>query len=165
MAAVSSQAKLDLALAHGAESGIIYPTGPFDSDGRKALSKLFKDAVGEAGADVIYDPVGGDYSEASLRAIAWEGRFLVVGFPAGIAKLPLNLTLLKSCQVVGVFWGAFVQRDPKRSAANVAELMKLYAEGKLKPEISATYPLAEGGKAIAALAARQAAGKLVVTTG
>ena len=165
VAAVSSQAKLDLALAHGAESGIIYPTGPFDSDGRKALSKLFKDAVGEAGADVIYDPVGGDYSEASLRAIAWEGRFLVVGFPAGIAKLPLNLTLLKSCQIVGVFWGAFVQRDPKRSAANVAELMKLYAEGKLKPEISATYPLAEGGKAIAALAARQAAGKLVVTTG
>ena len=165
VAAVSSQAKLDLALAHGADSGIIYPTGPFDTDGRKALSKLFKDAVGDAGANVIYDPVGGDYSEASLRAIAWEGRFLVVGFPAGIAKLPLNLTLLKSCQVVGVFWGAFVQRDPKRSAANVAELMKLYGEGKLKPEISATYPLAEGGKAIAALAARQAAGKLVVTTG
>ena len=112
---------------------------------------------------MIYDPVGGDYTEAALRAIAWEGRLLVVGFPAGIAKLPLNLTLLKSCQVVGVFWGAFVQREPRRSAANVAELMTLYAEGKLKPEISATYPLADGGKAIAALAARQAAGKLVVT--
>jgi NADPH:quinone reductase len=165
VAAVSSQAKLDLALKHGADSGLVYPTGPFDTDGRKALSKLFKDAVGEAGADVIYDPVGGDYTEAALRAIAWEGRLLVVGFPAGIAKLPLNLTLLKSCQVVGVFWGAFVQRDPKGSAANNAELMKLYAEGKLKPEISATYPLAEGGKAIAALAARQAAGKLVVTMG
>ena len=163
VAAVSSQAKLDLALAHGADAGLIYPTGPFDTDGRKALSKLFKDAVGEAGADVIYDPVGGDYSEAALRAIAWEGRFLVVGFPAGIAKLPLNLTLLKSCQVVGVFWGAFVQRDPKRSAANVDELMRLYAEGELRPEISATYPLADGGKAIAALAARQATGKLVVT--
>ncbi len=163
VAAASSQEKLDLALAHGADSGIVYPTGPFDTDARKALSKLFKDAVGEAGADVIYDPVGGDYSEAALRAIAWEGRFLVVGFPAGIAKLPLNLTLLKSCQVVGVFWGAFVARDPKRSNANVAELMRLYAEGKLKPEVSATYPLARGGEAIAALAARQAAGKLVVT--
>ena len=163
VAAASSQEKLDLALAHGADSGIVYPTGPFDTDARKALSKLFKDAVGEAGADVIYDPVGGDYSEAALRAIAWEGRFLVVGFPAGIAKLPLNLTLLKSCQVVGVFWGAFVACDPKRSNANVAELMRLYAEGKLKPEVSATYPLARGGEAIAALAARQAAGKLVVT--
>lgn len=162
VAACSSQAKLDLALAHGAASGIVYPPGPFDGEERKALSGLFKEAVGEGGADVIYDPVGGDYSEAALRAIAWEGRFLVVGFPAGIAKLPLNLTLLKSCQVCGVFWGAFARRDPARNAAHVTELMALYAAGALKPEISATYPLARGAEAIAALAERRAAGKLVV---
>jgi NADPH2:quinone reductase len=162
VAAVSSTEKADLARAHGADSTLIYPTGPFDRDGQKALAGLFKTAVGESGADVIYDPVGGDYTEAALRAIAWEGRLLVVGFPAGIAKLPLNLTLLKSCQVVGVFWGAFVAREPKRARANAAELMMLYAEGKLRPEVSAVYPLARGGDAIAALAERKAAGKLVV---
>ena len=165
VAAVSSPDKAALASAHGADATLVYPTGPFDADGRKALSKLFKDAVGEHGADVVYDPVGGDYTEAALRAIAWEGRLLVVGFPAGIAKLPLNLTLLKSCQVMGVFWGAFVARDPRGSRANMAELMALLAEGKLRPEISATYPLARGGEAIAALAARNAAGKLVVVMG
>ena len=165
VAAASSREKADLAKAHGADDAIVYPVGPFDGDGRKALSKLFKDAVGEAGANVIYDPVGGDYSEAALRAIAWEGRFLVVGFPAGIAKLPLNLTLLKSCQVVGVFWGAFVARDPEKSRANVAALLKLYAEGKLKPDVSGRYPLERGGEAIAALADRKATGKLVVTVG
>jgi NADPH2:quinone reductase len=165
VAAVSSQDKADLALAHGADSAVIYPHGPFDIDGRKALAKLFKDAVGDKGADVIYDPVGGDYTEASLRAIAWEGRFLVVGFPAGIAKLPLNLTLLKSCQVVGVFWGGFMAHDPRRGAANLHELVKLHAEGKLRPEISGRFPLERGGDAIAELAARRALGKLVVTVG
>ena len=163
VAAVSSQAKADLAKAHGADHTIVYPQGPFDGDGRKALSRLFKDAVGEDGANVVYDPVGGDYTEAALRAIAWEGRLLVVGFPAGIAKLPLNLTLLKSCQVMGVFWGAFVARDPEKSRANLAELLALYGAGKLRPEISGRYPLARGGEAIAALANREAAGKLVVT--
>ena len=163
VAAVSSGEKAELALSHGADHTVVYPVGPFDGEGRKALSKLFKDACGEAGADVVYDPVGGDYTEAALRAIAWEGRLLVVGFPAGIARLPLNLTLLKSCQVMGVFWGAFVARDPERSRANLGELLTLYAAGKLRPDISATYPLARGGEAIAALAARKAAGKLVVT--
>ena len=163
VAAVSSREKADLARAHGADRTVVYPTGPFDGDGRKALSQLFKDACGESGADVVYDPVGGDYTEAALRAIAWEGRLLVVGFPAGIAKLPLNLTLLKSCQVMGVFWGAFVARDPKKNRANLAELLALYAEGKVRPEISGSFPLARGGAAIAALAARKASGKLVVT--
>ena len=163
VAAVSTRAKADMATAHGADAAIVYPSGPFDAEGRRALSKLFKDAVGETGADVIYDPVGGDYTEAALRAIAWEGRLLVVGFPAGIAKLPLNLTLLKSCQVMGVFWGAFVARDPDRSRANLAELLTLYGSGRLRPEISGRYPLERGGDAIAALANRQAAGKLVVT--
>ena len=127
---------------HGADTGVVYPSGPFDKAGTKALSDLFKQACGPNGADVIYDPVGGDYSEAALRAIAWEGRLLVVGFPAGIARLPLNLTLLKSCQIVGVFWGGFARRDPKANAANIAELMQLYAKGAIKPLISERYPLA-----------------------
>lgn len=163
VAAVSSEDKLAFAKRHGAESGVVYPPGPFDKAGAKALADLFKQACGEKGADVIYDPVGGDYSEAALRAIAWEGRFLVVGFPAGIAKLPLNLTLLKSCDVVGVFWGAFARRDPKANAANIAELMRLYAKGAIKPLVSERYPLARAGDAIAKLASRKAMGKIVVT--
>jgi NADPH:quinone reductase len=163
IAAVSSQEKLEFAKKHGADDGVVYPTGPFDKAGTKALADIFKSACGEKGADVIYDPVGGDYSEAALRAIAWEGRFLVVGFPAGIAKLPLNLTLLKSCQVVGVFWGAFTRRDPKANAANIAELMRFYAEGKIKPVVSERYPLARAGEAIKKLGERKAMGKIVVT--
>jgi NADPH:quinone reductase len=163
IAAASSEEKVALAKKHGAESGVVYPSGPFDKAGTKALSELFKKACGEKGADVIYDPVGGDYSEAALRAIAWEGRLLVVGFPSGIAKLPLNLTLLKSCQVVGVFWGGFARRDPKANAANIAELMQLYAKGAIKPLVSERYPLARAGEAIARLGARKAMGKIVVT--
>jgi NADPH:quinone reductase len=163
IAAVSSPEKLEFAKKHGADDGVVYPAGPFDKAGTKALADIFKGACGEKGADVIYDPVGGDYSEAALRAIAWEGRFLVVGFPAGIAKLPLNLTLLKSCQVVGVFWGAFTRRDPKANAANIAELMRFYAEGKIKPVVSERYPLARAGEAIRKLGERKAMGKVVVT--
>ena len=162
IAAVSSEEKLAVARKHGADDGLVYPTGPFDKAGAKALSELFKTACGERGADVIYDPVGGDYTEAALRSIAWEGRFLVVGFPAGIPKLPLNLTLLKSCQVVGVFWGAFARRDPAGNAANIAELMRLYAGGVIKPMISERYPLARASEAIAKLGARKATGKIVV---
>ena len=163
IAAVSSPDKLAFARKHGADDGVVYPAGPFDKAGTRALADIFKKACGETGANVIYDPVGGDYSEAALRAIAWEGRFLVVGFPAGIARLPLNLTLLKSCQVVGVFWGAFTQRDPKANAANIAELMQLYAKGAIKPVVSERYPLAKAGEAIARLGARKAMGKIVVT--
>jgi NADPH2:quinone reductase len=163
IAAASSQAKVDLARKHGADAGVVYPPGPFDKAGARALADLFKGACGENGMDVIYDPVGGDYAEAALRAIAWEGRFLVVGFPAGIPRLPLNLTLLKGCQVVGVFWGGFAQRDPKANAANIAELMQLYAKGAIRPLVSERYPLARAGEAIARLAGRQAMGKIVVT--
>ena len=112
---------------------------------------------------MIYDPVGGDYSEAALRAIAWEGRFLVIGFPAGIPKLPLNLTLLKSCQVIGVFWGAFIMHEPARNAANTQELFALYAKGLIKPRISKRFPLAAGADAIAWLSGRHALGKVIVT--
>jgi NADPH2:quinone reductase len=163
IAAASSQDKIDVARKHGADAGVVYPPGPFDKAGSRALADLFKQACGEKGADVIYDPVGGDYSEAALRAIAWEGRFLVVGFPAGIARLPLNLTLLKSCQVVGVFWGAFAKREPKANATNIAELMQLYSRGAIKPLVSEHFPLAKAGEAIARLAARKAVGKIVVT--
>jgi NADPH2:quinone reductase len=163
IAAASSQEKVDLAISRGADRGVVYPAGPFDRDGQKALAALFKDACGPAGADVIYDGVGGDYAEASLRAIAWEGRFLVVGFPAGIPRLPLNLTLLKSCDVAGVFWGAAVARDPAAHQRNVGELMDLYAAGKIRPYISETFPLARAGEAITHLASRKALGKVVVT--
>jgi len=118
------------------------------------------------GADIIFDPVGGTYAEAALRSIAWYGRFLVVGFAAGeIPKLPLNLTLLKSCDVCGVFWGAFAARDPKRNAAHVDQLFRWWAEGRIAPKVSATYPLERAGDAIVALRDRRAIGKLVVAIG
>ena len=162
VAAVSSDKKAAMAKAHGADTTVVYPHGPFDKDGLKALSAQFKDAVGIEGAHVIYDPVGGDYAEPALRAIAWEGRFLVVGFPAGIPRLPLNLTLLKGCDICGVFWGAFVARDPKAHQANVAEMMALYAEGRLKPEVSQVFPFKRAADAIKVLADRKALGKVVV---
>jgi NADPH:quinone reductase-like Zn-dependent oxidoreductase len=160
IAAVSSEEKAQAAREAGADEAVIYPSGALEP---RALSQLFKDAVAPDGADVILDPVGGDYAEAALRSIGWEGRFLVVGFPAGIPKLPLNLTLLKSCDVCGVFWGAFAARDPKRNAAHVEQLFRWWAEGKIEPRVSATDALERGGEAIAAMAARQAIGKLVVT--
>ncbi|HEY0086167.1 MAG TPA: NADPH:quinone oxidoreductase family protein [Allosphingosinicella sp.] len=163
VAAVSSEEKAQAAREAGADAVVIYPRGPFDKDGSKALSQLFKDAVGPAGADLIYDPVGGDYAEPALRAIGWEGRYLVVGFPAGIPGLPLNLTLLKSCDVCGVFWGAFAARDPKANAAHIRTLFRLWDDGRIAPKISRTWPLAQGGDAIAHMAARAAIGKLVVT--
>ena len=163
IAAVSSEEKASAAREAGADAAVVYPAGPFYRDGQKALAQLFKETVGPAGADVVIDPVGGDYSEAALRSISWEGRFLVVGFPAGIAKLPLNLTLLKSCDVCGVFWGGFFARDPKRNAEHVAQLFRWWDEGKIAPKISATYPLERAGEAIAALRDRKAVGKLVVT--
>ena len=111
------------------------------------------------------DPVGGDYAEPALRSIAWEGRFLVVGFPAGIPRLPLNLTLLKSCDVCGVFWGAFAARDPKANAAHVAELFRLWDEGKIAPRSARPTRSSAAARRSPRMAARQAIGKLVVTLG
>ena len=162
VAAVSSEEKAAAAREAGADEVVIYGRAPFDKDQSKALAQQFKDAVGPNGADIVYDIVGGDYSEAALRAIAWEGRFLVVGFPAGIAKLPLNLTLLKSCDVRGVFWGAFAAREPQRNAANIAELFDLWQAGRISPRVSETYPLTRAHEAIAKLEDRGAIGKLVV---
>ena len=165
VAAVSSEEKAEAASAAGADRTLVYPRGPFDKEGAKALSQLFKEAVGPDGADLIYDPVGGDYTEAALRAIAWQGRLLVVGFPAGIPRLPLNLTLLKSCDVRGVFWGAWAAREPNANAAHVRTLFRLWEEGKIAPKVSRTWPLERAGEAIAHMAARRAVGKLVVTVG
>lgn len=162
IAAASSQEKVDLALSRGASSGVVYPTGPFDKEGLKALSGLLKSAVGTRSVDVCYDGVGGDYAEAALRCIGWEGRFLVVGFPAGIPKLPLNLALLKNCQIVGVFFGAAVARDQAGYRRLVAELFDLYAAGRIRPHISARYSLEEAWRALTDIASRKAMGKLVV---
>jgi NADPH:quinone reductase-like Zn-dependent oxidoreductase len=163
VAAVSSEEKAEVARKAGADEVVIYGRPPFDKDQSRALAQQFKDAVGPNGADIVYDIVGGDYSEPALRSIAWEGRFLVIGFPAGIAKMPLNLTLLKSCDIRGVFWGAFTAREPERNAANIAELFDLWKAGRIDPLVSETYPLERAHEAIAKLENRGAIGKLVVT--
>ncbi|HSZ51430.1 MAG TPA: NADPH:quinone oxidoreductase family protein [Caulobacteraceae bacterium] len=165
IAAASSEEKVELARKHGAESGVVYPAGPFDRDGQKALSETFKQACGPNGVDLVYDGVGGDYAEAALRSMAWEGRFLVIGFPAGIPRIPLNLALLKGCDIVGVFWGAAVARDPAGHRRNVGELIELYKAGKIRPHISERFPLERGAEAITHLASRKAMGKVVVTMG
>lgn len=163
IAAVSNEEKANAAKSAGADEVVIYGRAPFDKDQSKALADAFKAAVGPNGADVIYDAVGGDYCEPALRSIAWEGRYLVVGFPAGIPKLPLNLTLLKSCDVCGVFWGAFAARDPKANRAHVARLFSMWDEGHIRPRVTGTYPLEDGAIAIQELGDRKAIGKLVVT--
>ena len=162
IAAVSSEAKAAFAKEAGADDAVIYPASGMSKQQSKELAEAFKKACG-GGADIVYDAVGGDYCEPALRAMNWNGRYLVIGFPAGIPTPPLNLTLLKSSSIVGVFWGASVAREPKLHEGNVRDLFKLYGEGKVKPHISARYPLKEGGKAIRALMDRTATGKLVVT--
>ena len=164
VAAASTNDKVEFALELGADNGLIYPSGAMDKAAQKALSGELKLATGRDGADVVYDAVGGDYAEPALRAMDWNGRYLVVGFPAGIPSLPLNLTLLKSVSVIGVFWGAAVARDPKAHAANMAELMQMWKDGKIKPRVSCTYPLEEAHEAIKALGDRTAMGKIVVVT-
>ncbi len=163
VAAASTNEKVEFALELGADNGLIYPSGPMDKAAQKELSGELKLATGRDGADVVYDAVGGDYAEPALRAMDWCGRYLVVGFPAGIPSLPLNLTLLKSVAVIGVFWGAAVMRDPAAHAANMADLMKLWSEGKIRPRVSRTFPLHRAHEAIQALGDRSAMGKIVVT--
>jgi len=162
IAAASSQEKVDFCLSKGAHKGLVYPENPLSRDQQKTFSDLIKE-LGGGGVDVVYDGVGGDYAEPAVRALNWDGRFLVIGFPAGIPKLPLNLTLLKSCQIVGVFWGAFVARDPKGHAENLADLFRLYREGKIRPHISNRYPLERAADAIKELSERRAKGKVVIT--
>jgi len=159
IAAVSDTAKAEAALQAGADETLLYPADVTDS---RALMAAFKAAGGERGFDVVLDPVGGAYSEPALRALAWEGRFLTVGFPAGIPSLPLNYILFKSCDVRGVFWGEFANREPDRNRAHVECLLGWWTEGRIRPRIARRWPLAEGADAIRWLAGRQAIGKAVV---
>ncbi len=165
VAAVSTPEKAAAAKAAGAHETVLYGSAPFDKDQSKALADTFKAVLGPKGADVIYDAVGGDYCEPALRSIAWEGRYLVVGFPAGIPKLPLNLTLLKSCDVCGVFWGAFAARDPEANRGNITRLFRMWKEGKISPLVTEIFAHERGGDAIAKMGARGAIGKLVVKIG
>ena len=162
IAAASSQDKVDFCLSKGAHKGLVYPQNPLSRDQQKEFSDKIKE-LGGGGVDVVYDGVGGDYAEPAVRALNWDGRFLVIGFPAGIPKLPLNLTLLKSCQIVGVFWGAFVAKDPKGHADNLADIFRMYQAGQIKPHISNRYPLERAADAIKELSERRAKGKVVIT--
>jgi NADPH2:quinone reductase len=155
IAAASSAEKLEVCREHGADVLINYTT--------EDLREAIKAATGGKGPDVIYDPVGGPYSEPALRSIAWRGRHLVVGFAAGeIPKLPWNLMLLKGASVVGVFWGDLVRKEPKSNLAAMRQMLGWMAEGKLRPLVSARYPLAETARALNDMAARKVTGKVVI---
>ncbi len=155
IAAASSDDKLEFCRSIGADDLVNYST--------ENLKDRLKELTGGAGVDVIYDPVGAEYSEQALRAIAWQGRFLVVGFAAGeIPKIPLNLTLLKGCQIVGVFWGAFAKRCPQAEQANMAQILRWVQEGKLNPHIHREYTLDQTADALQALANREVKGKAVI---
>ena len=162
IAAVSSADKAAFCKDCGADETIIYPR-EMDRDAQKVFSSDIKALSGREGVDVVYDAVGGDYAEPALRALAWKGRFLVVGFPAGIPKIPLNLTLLKGSQIVGVFWGASVMREPAGHARNMAELFGMYADGRIKPRISARFPLERAADALTLMQDRKVMGKVVLT--
>jgi NADPH2:quinone reductase len=158
IAAASTAEKLAVCKEHGADMLVNYS----ESNWREQIKTL----TGGKGADVIYDPVGGDYAEPALRAIAWKGRYLVVGFAAGeIPKIPLNLILLKGCSVVGVFFGDFAAREVQAGQMNAMQLFTWLMQGELKPHISARYPLERAGEALRALMERQVTGKVILTTG
>ena len=155
IAAASTAEKLALAKEHGADELINYT--------EVDLKETLKTMTGGKGVDVVYDPVGGDLLEQAVRATAWYGRVLVIGFASGsIPKLPVNLTLLKGCSVVGVFWGTFTRKQPEDSQQNNRELLQMYLDGKLKPHVSAQFPLEKAADALYMLQNRQAKGKVVV---
>ncbi len=155
IACASSDEKLEFCKRLGADEGFNYASG----DLKEGLRRL----TGGKGVDVIYDAVGGDLSEPALRAIAWQGRFLVVGFAAGsIPKIPLNLVLLKGCEIVGVFWGEHIAREPERHRANMVQLLQWAADGRIAPHVHKIYSLAETPQALAAIARREVMGKAIV---
>ena len=155
IAAASSQDKLAFCRAHGASEGIDYST--------EDLKERIKALTNGTGVDCIYDPVGGNLAEPALRGIAWQGRYLVVGFASGeIPKIPLNLALLKGCQIVGVFWGQFAMRESAKNRAHCERLFAWVAEGKLEPTIDATLSFEQAGEALGRLARREVKGKLVL---
>jgi len=158
IAAASSSEKLRIAKDAGADELINYTDEPL----KDAVKKLTKGK----GVDVIYDPVGGDFTEQALRTMAWNGRHLIIGFAAGdIPKVPANLTLLKGCSVVGVFWGAFTRNEPEVSAQNMMELLQMYSEGKIDPKVSEVFDFEQYAEALGALTGRRATGKVVLRVG
>jgi NADPH2:quinone reductase len=165
IAAASTQEKVDICIENGADEGFVYPSGNLDRDQQKELSNKIKELTGGLGPNVIYDPVGGTYAEPCLRSIAWDGRYLVIGFAAGadqIPKMPLNLTLLKGCQIVGVFWGAWTGMFPAENQKNFEELFQMYKDGKINPAPSDKFTLETSAEAIAHLKDRKAKGKVVI---
>ena len=154
IACASSDEKLEVAREAGADDLINYA----DEDLKEALKKRYP-----KGVDVIYDPVGDRFTEAAIRNMAWNGRLLIVGFAAGdIPKIPANLALLKGCSIIGVFWGAFTQKEPQTNIQNIMELMQLFNQGKINPRISQVFPFEEYEQALAALTSRTAKGKVVL---
>jgi NADPH2:quinone reductase len=156
IAAASSEEKLALCRARGADATIDYA--------QQDLRERIKSLTDGRGVDVVYDPVGGDYAEPALRGMAWNGRYLVIGFTAGIPKLALNLPLLKGCSIVGVFYGAFARAEPQRYAALREQLVGWLAEGKVSPAITERYPLERAREALRIVADRKAIGKIMLTT-
>lgn len=155
IAAASTPEKVEFCKRMGADEGICYAT--------EDLKERAKDLTRGRGVDVIYDPVGGRFSEAALRAIAWEGRFLVVGFASGeIPRVPLNLTLLKGCEIMGVFWGSFAMREPEKNRAHCAEIFAHVAAGRLAPHLDATLPFERASEALERLERREVRGKIAL---
>jgi len=156
IACASTEEKLSICREHGADHTINYVA----EDLRQRINAI----TSGGGVDVVYDPVGGPYTEPALRSLGWRGRLLVVGFAAGeIPRIALNLTLLKGCSIVGVFWGEFIRREPGRFADSVKQLERWVAEGRLRPHISATFPLERASEALTLMANRKVAGKIVLT--
>ena len=163
IAAASTQDKIDLCKNHGADEAFIYPSGQLDKNQQKELSSKIKELTGGVGANVIYDPIGDSYSEPCIRATAWDGRYLVIGFAAGeIPRVPTNLALLKGMKIVGVFWGAWVGMFPEENRKNFEELFKLHSEGKINPEISDSFSFYDSALAISHLKDRKAKGKVII---
>ncbi len=163
IAAASTQEKIDLCIKHGADEGFIYPSGNLDRNQQKELSSKIKELTGGIGVNVVYDPIGDAYSEPCIRATAWDGRYLVIGFAAGeIPKIPINLALLKGMKIVGVFWGAWVGMFPEENKQNFQELFELHSQGKINPEVSDSFLLEDGASAIAHLKDRKAKGKVII---
>jgi NADPH2:quinone reductase len=156
IAAASSDEKLELCKQLGADEVINYST--------TSVKDAVKELTGGKGVDVVYDPVGGDYAEPAIRSMAWNGRYLVIGFASGpIPKIPLNLTLLKGCSIVGVFWGRFTGEEPKVHLQNIAELWQLFASGKLNPVVTDVFPLEQYEDAYNCMIERRARGKVILT--
>ena len=165
VAAVSSPEKAAIARAAGADETLIYPRGELSEPQMRSLGESLKHVIGAQGADVIFDPLGGAYADAALRSLAWEGRYLIIGFTAGIPALKANLLLLRGARACGVYWGNWTERNPERFRAQIDELLQLWQRGGIKPKVSRVLPLRDAHEGFRALASREATGKIVIRPG